>query len=314
MARVTIIGLGQVGTSLGLALKANQPNVEIAGHDLSSDRLSTAKRLGAVDRAEWNLPAALEGAGIVVLAVPLSAVDKLFGDMAPHLAAGCIVTDTVAIKGPVLAAAARYLPANVSFVGGHPIPRPDVSFSAPAAGFFQGQSYCIVASPSATQSAVSQVIRMAELIGAKPLFLDEGEHDAYIAVLEQVPALLACLLMNLAADNASWRDSQRLAGARFAALTAAALDAPDEQVAWLQVNRDLVRGRLEALQQEIGELAELLRAGDDGAVRTRVEAAHERRAAWHPGAPPPSDITSPEVPSARDSLSSLFLGKRPKRR
>ena len=58
MARVTIIGLGRIGTSLGLALKASQPKLEIVGHDLAPDRLGAARKLGAVDRTEWNLPAA----------------------------------------------------------------------------------------------------------------------------------------------------------------------------------------------------------------------------------------------------------------
>ena len=309
MARVTIIGLGRIGTSLGLALKATQPKLEVVGHDLASDRLAAARKLGAVDRTEWNLPAALEGAGLVVVSVPLHGIPKLFGEMAPFLAENCVVTDTLSVKGPVLAAAAAHLPAKVSFVGGHPVPHPELDSDAPDARLFAEQAYAIVASSTATEASVAQIIRLAELVGAKPFILDEAEHDAYAATFELIPTFLASALMEFVAGQPGWHDSQRLASARFAAITASAADAPAEQQALLLANRELLLERLAALQAELADLTDLVRAEDGDALLQRLTTTSERRAAWHPGAPPPSDVPSPEIPDSRGSITSMFLGK-----
>src|SRR5207247_2543324 len=94
VGRITIVGTGYIGTSLGLALKAQKTGVEVVGHDREYGRAGQAKKLGAVDRAEWNLPAALEGAGMVVVATPLAEIESVFGNIAELLAPGCVVTDT----------------------------------------------------------------------------------------------------------------------------------------------------------------------------------------------------------------------------
>ncbi|HEX5418339.1 MAG TPA: prephenate dehydrogenase, partial [Chloroflexota bacterium] len=287
MARVTIIGLGRIGTSLGLALKASQPKLEVVGHDLRSDSMAAARKLGAVDKTEWNLPAALEGAGLVVVSIPLGGVAKLFGEMARFLSENCVVTDTLSLKGPVLSAAAENLPSTVSFVGGHPVAHPEMDPNLPDAQLFAGQAYAIVASPTAREAAIAQVIRLAELVGAKPFIVDETEHDAYAASFEQIPALLAAALTSLAAGQPGWRDAQRLASARFAALTAPAADAPVEQQARLLGNRELLLARVEALQAELADLAALLREGSADELLKRLTSANQQRAAWHPGAPPP---------------------------
>src|SRR3989442_6828006 len=101
--RMTIVGLGLIGGSLGLALKEADRGLEIVGHNRSHEAAGRAKKLGAVDRAEWNLPRALEGAGIVVLAVAPAAMEKVMAEVAPSLEPGAIVTDVASTKVDVLA-------------------------------------------------------------------------------------------------------------------------------------------------------------------------------------------------------------------
>src|SRR5688572_17375657 len=115
--RVTIVGLGLIGGSLGMALKASGLDLEVVGHNRSQGPAGKAKKLGAVDRAEWNLPRALEGARIVVLAVAPAAMEKVLGEIAPILEPGAIVTDVTSTKADVLAWADRLLPEGSHFVG-----------------------------------------------------------------------------------------------------------------------------------------------------------------------------------------------------
>src|SRR3954453_23057254 len=93
-ARIAIIGTGLIGASVGLALKAAKVNYEIVGHDKEHGEATLAKKRGAIDRAEWNLPNTVEGASLIVCAVPVGALEKLFQDIAPFLSQGAVVTDT----------------------------------------------------------------------------------------------------------------------------------------------------------------------------------------------------------------------------
>ena len=78
---ISIIGLGLTGTSVGLGLQRTPGEFEIVGHDKDPDATGAAKKLGAINRGEWNLHRAYENADLVVLAVPLSELDELLGHM-----------------------------------------------------------------------------------------------------------------------------------------------------------------------------------------------------------------------------------------
>src|SRR5438105_799687 len=103
--RLTIIGLGQLGTSIGLALKKTGADLELVGHDKDREAISAAQKLGAVDKGEWNLYNACEGAGLIVLSLPLAGVIENINLLKDDVAPGVIVTDTASVKMPVLQAA-----------------------------------------------------------------------------------------------------------------------------------------------------------------------------------------------------------------
>lgn len=310
MARLTIIGTGFVGTSLGLALKARKANLEVVGHDRDYGRAGEAKKAGAVDRAEWNLPAALEGAGMVVVATPLSDVEKTLSEIAEFLPSGCVVTDTAPLKAPVLEWAARHLGPDHSFVGGHPIVAEPEDERKPGPDLFVDRAYCVIPADNARNEAVDQVIRLANVVGGRPMFLDAVEHDSQMAILEQLPMLLASTLMNLATRNPSWRDGQRLAGPAFGAATALAQLGAAEQRAQLRANREVVLGWIQTLQAELSELSRLLEDDDTAELTRALETAERERSTWHPGVGPQPEVPTPELPRARDQLQSFFMGKR----
>lgn len=310
MARLTIVGTGTVGTSIGLALRARKTNLEIVGHDRDYARAGEAKKQGAIDRADWNLPSALEGAGLVVVATPLAEIERTFREIAEFLPVGCVVTDTASLKAPVLELAARHLGGQVSFVGGHPIVVEADGEKNPSADLFRDRTYCVIPAENARNEAVDQVVRLANAVGARSLFLDATEHDSQMAILEQLPILLASTLMNLAAANPSWRDGQRLAGSAFGAATALAQVAAAEQGAQLLANRGVVLDWIQSLQGELASLARLIEEGETDELREVLEVAERERTAWRPGLGPAAELPAAELPRARDQLSSWFVGKR----
>lgn len=307
MNRLTIIGTGFVGTSIGLALKERKGSFEIVGHDLDHARAMEAKKLGALDRAEWNLPAALERARMVVVATPIHAMQKLFSQMAEFLEPGCIVTDTASLKGPTLEWAENSFAARASFVGGNPIVGSVDELRTPSASLFQNRTYCVVAAASATTEAVDQVIRMVKALGAEPLFIDPVEHDSHMAAVGQIPSLVAAALMTIVGTNPSWRDGQRLAGPSFGSATELSMLDPIEQRTLFEINRDVLQGWIRALQDQLGDLCRMLDEDPEG-LQAALAAARELRSAWRPGLGAQADAPAVELPRARDQFSSWFFG------
>jgi prephenate dehydrogenase len=308
VSRVTILGTGYVGTSLGLALKAHRPDLEIVGHDREYGRAGEAKKLGAIDRADWNIPSALDGASLVILATPIGTLERLLSQIGEFLQPGCVVTDTATLKAPVLGWADQYLRGRAQFVGGHPVTIDGRSRREPSPSIFQDRTYCIVPATDASDDAVEQITRLATAIGARPMFLDAAEHDSFIATVDQLPRLLASALMGVASKNPAWRDSQRLAGQVFGSATAMALDEPgDRRVSFLE-NRTALVQAIAALQDELGELTRLVELDAAEELERQLGQATDDRTAWQPGVGPQMETPATEMPRTRDQLNSWFLG------
>ena len=116
-SRITIIGTGLIGTSVGLSLASRKDRTyEIIGIDRDRNFARTAKKMGAIDREVGSLEEGLMGAAIVFLTVPVMAARRLLQDMGPYLAEGAIVTDTCSTKSDLMRWAAEYLPEGVHFI------------------------------------------------------------------------------------------------------------------------------------------------------------------------------------------------------
>ncbi len=307
MRKITIIGLGLIGGSLGLALKQSGTSASIVGHDLEHESAGKAKRRGAVDQAEWNLPRAVENADVVVLAVPVGAVKTLLGQIADHLKDGCVVTDVSSTKAQVIAWAESILPARVSFVGGHPMAGKEVSgIDSASADLLAGCTYCLCPAPSASEEAVELVSGMARAVGALPLFLDPIEHDSYVAAISHLPYLAAVALLRVPSKSSSWRDILRLAATGFRDTTRIASANPVIYRDICNTNRTNIVHWLDAYIAELSDVRKiLLEEGDaleeflreskqirDGWLEEKTEAAASKQ----------------DIPSAGDQLKQLMWG------
>ncbi|MBN1659518.1 MAG: prephenate dehydrogenase/arogenate dehydrogenase family protein [Anaerolineae bacterium] len=280
--RVTIIGLGLIGTSIGLALQGSEVVEQIVGHDKNRLASNQAKSLGAVDKVDWNLISACERADLVILATPLDAIEPTLAAIGAELRRGCVVMDTASVKQPVLAAAACNLPEGVHFVGGHPIPGRIIEGSGPEAAradLFRGGVFCVVPAARTDSSAVKLVSDLVTIVGATSLFLDAAEHDGLLAAVDHLPGLLALALMEMATSQPTWRELRKMAGPAFETITRAGSGDPTTQVAIYQANRenlvrwlDLFAGALRQVRCMVAE--------DNTALLERLTAAGAERQAW----------------------------------
>jgi prephenate dehydrogenase len=310
--RLTIVGLGLIGGSLGMAVRAAGLDLEVVGHNRSHAAAGKAQKLGAIDRAEWNLPRALEGAGVVVLAVAPAAVEKVMTDIAPHLEPGAIVTDVTSTKVDVLAWAERLLPEGSHFVGGHPMAGKETAgIEAAEAGLFRGATWCIVPGRRCAPEAVTEVERLVQAVGARPYYLDAEEHDAYVAAVSHLPFIASAAIVRTAASGPAWRDMARLAAGGFRDATRTASGDVRMHVDICRTNRAQVERWLDAYAEEVRRVRDLIAADDAGGLEAFFEAAKEARDGWLATreAPPTAEL-APPLPSTRESFAGLLFGRR----
>jgi prephenate dehydrogenase len=264
-ARITIIGTGLIGGSIGLALKAQGlPGVEIVGHDRSRGTTSQAEKIGAVDRAEHNLHRAVEGAGMVIIATPVLAVREVMEQIAPDLGEGAVVTDTSSTKVHVMRWAKELLPPYVSFVGGHPMAGKETEGIEHAeAGLFQGKAYCVCPTVDAPDSAVKSILGLIQIIGAEPIFIDPDEHDVYAGAVSHLPLMVSTAMFQLLRSSPSWTDMSVMASSGFRDMTRLASGDPRMSHDIWVTNRDSVIHWLERMSAELQKLRSLLEDAHD---------------------------------------------------
>ena len=322
--RITIVGLGFIGGSIGLALHQAEAGLEIVGHDRERGAANRAKKIGAVDKTDWNLVSACEDADLIVIAIPVGGIKSTLEAIGPYLKPGCLITDTASIKSPVVEWAEEILPDGVNFVGGDPI----ISHvGATAAGgaeggidtaradLFSGAVYCLTPAAGAAPNAVKLASDFVYLLGAQPYFLNPLEHDGLMAGVDHLPFVLSAALLGVTTESPSWREMRKLAGGAFESATGFVSADPTTYRDACLVNRENIARWIDACSEKLGELKETILAGDaeelervfDEAMVSRMRWLRAREAGdW--------EKQSSDIPSMGSFMGQLFglgmLGKR----
>lgn len=291
MQRIAIIGLGLIGGSIGRGLrdwsagesKGDKQTLEVTGFDIDLEQQHYAKKIGAVDRTEWELGKAVRDADIVVICTPVRSTRETMVDIAPLLKSGAVVTDVGSTKAQVLAWADELLPAAVSFIGGHPMAGSQLSIEGADAALFKGATWCVAPSVTASDEAVRNVLGMITALGAEPYFVDPIEHDAYVAGISHLPFVLAASLMNSLSADSSWRDMKSLTAGGFRDMTRLAGGSAAMHRDIVLTNREPIARWVDAFISDLTTFREILN-GDDEAVTVAMTAFFERardsRAEW----------------------------------
>ena len=279
--RTTIIGLGRIGSAIGLALNQTGANLELIGHDKDHEAARRAQKNGCVDRTEWNLINACDGADLVVVAIPLGEIRATLAAIGPELKQGCVVTDTAGLKCPVLTWAKETLPDSVFFVGGHPIvDKRNEDGSLPTTGLLAGATYCLTPATNTPPEALQRVSDLVEAVGAQPYFIDAAEHDGLIAAVEQLPQVLAVALQNVAGVSQSCREIRQLSGVDFYRVTRLLEGDPEKLAALCMENTPNVTRWLDDLVSHLASFQAALSSGDRETIEKVFSAGAEAYANW----------------------------------
>ena len=280
------MGTGLIGGSIGLALRARHPRVEVVGADADAAEAARALARGAVSRVAPSAAEAAAAADIVVLAVPTARVPGVLAEIAPRVAPGALVTDVASVKGPVAQAARELLPAGVAFVGGHPMAGAERGGVAHAdALLFENAVYVLTPAGGAAEGALGgeapaldpRAVWLAEAVGARAVAMDAARHDAVVAAVSHLPQLVAVALVDHAA--ATGDDALALAAGGFRDTTRVASSPFGMWGGILDANREAVVATLAAFAERLAVLARAVAAADLDALEAAFDRAAETRSA-----------------------------------
>ncbi|MFH1360345.1 MAG: prephenate dehydrogenase [Candidatus Omnitrophota bacterium] len=195
--KVTIVGVGLIGGSLGMAIKKNGLAKEVMGLARRHGPLVTAIRGGAIDKISHDYKKAVDGSDLVIFATPVKTIMELFPKVGCFLKRGCLVTDVGSIKEEIVRAAHKSLPPYVNFVGSHPVAGSEKSGNLFANADLFKDSLCVVTPTDKTnRAAVDTIKTLWTKCGALVKTLSPQEHDQILAYVSHVPHLLAYSLMD----------------------------------------------------------------------------------------------------------------------
>lgn len=267
--RVGIVGLGLIGASLGLALRGRGLAGRVIGVDTDAEAVATARRRGAIDEGTADY-AALEGADLVIAAVPPQSVVDAVLRAARAARSDAILLDVASVKASIVRTLEEALPEGARFVGGHPMAGTERRGGAAAdAALLAGRPFLIIPTMRSDAGAVDAVRSLVRSLGMRPLLLDPGVHDVIVAQVSHVPYLLAVAAVNAAEDGALG-----LGGPAFEALRRVA-GSPVEL--WVEIcmhNREAILRSLGWVRDELDRLERALSEGGLAEVLT----ASRRRA------------------------------------
>jgi len=307
--KITIVGLGLVGRSIGLALAEGTRDYSLIGHDKEPRSATAARKAKAVDGTEWNLLAACDGADVIILALPITAIRDTLQVIVDDLKPGTLLLDTASLKQPVLRWADEILPSNVDFVGGDPvIAAAGLNADDASASLLKGALFSLCPSTKASPSAVRLASGLVERIGAEAYFVDAAEHDGLLAAVEQLPAVLAAALIASTSSSSSWRDMRRMAGGQYEGSTSFASQTPSVHIDACLHNQENLARWIDTYVQELLQWKETIVSGDGERVQAAFEEAMAARLRWLNvrAAGRWEDSDRPETPTSPGFLTSLF--------
>ena len=266
--RVAVIGLGLLGGSVALAVRACVPGARVTGFDASIETRVRARELGLADAIAETAGDAVREADLVVLCVPVGAMAEAGRAIAADLPPHAVVTDVGSSKASVARALAEALPHH-AVIPAHPVAGTEQS--GPDAGFatlFRNR-WCIVTPPAdADPALVARVAAFWEALGARVETMDAEHHDRVLAVTSHLPHLIAYTIVGTASDLEEVTQSEviKYSAGGFRDFTRIAASDP---TMWRDVflnNREAVLEMLQRFTEDLTELQKAIRKGDGDAL------------------------------------------------
>ena len=278
---VSIVGVGLIGASLGLALKGAGVVREVIGVGRSSANLDQAKKMGAIDRVA-DLAEAVQSSQWIVLCVPVAQMRAIFTQLEPHLGSNTLITDAGSTKSDVILAAKEVLGKKVcQFVPAHPIAGGAQHGAAAArADLFQGKQTIICQLQENSAADVALVEEFWKVLGSNIKRISAVQHDAIYAAVSHLPHILSYALMASVLNSEDAEQKLGHAGAGFRDFTRIAASSPEMWRDICIANKQAILKELDQYLSVTGRLREMIAKEDEVGLEKVFQKASQARQKW----------------------------------
>lgn len=280
--KITIIGVGLLGGSIGLAVRQRKLAREVAGYVRRQASLKDCEKAGAVDYATTDLLAAVSNADLVVLCTPLAQMRALTEQFLPALKRGAIVTDVGSVKAGVVREVGSIVQkAGAHFVGSHPMAGGEKMGVLASRADLYANAVCVVTpGKNNNANAMRQVEKFWQSLGAHTLRLDAAQHDVLVSRSSHLPHVAAATLVNLVLDSNGPKNQAGLCATGFRDTTRVASGSPEMWRDIALVNRKNLARSLDTFVAELKNFQAALKRNDAKAVEKFFATAKQRRDDW----------------------------------
>ena len=280
--KITIVGVGLLGGSLGLAVQKRRLAERVVGYVRRKSSASEARRARAVQAATRNLREAVSDADLVILCTPLAQMRALVLKMIPALKRGALVTDVGSVKASVVRDLERLVAeAGAHFIGSHPMAGSEkTGVRAARADLFVSAICVVTPTRSSPAPALRRIEQFWKSVGSRVRRLSPAEHDRLVSQSSHLPHLLAATLTNRVLDPKKPTALADLCATGFRDTTRVASGSPEMWRDIALANRRNIIRALDAFARDLARLRRALGAGDHKWLAQWLEQARERREGW----------------------------------
>lgn len=286
--QISIIGLGQIGASAGLALGEYADDVLRVGHDKDPLIARKAKQENVIDKMTLTLSNSVKDADVVLLTLPAHEIRPTLEHIAQDLKEDAVVIDTAPIKRVVEEWADELLPPKRYYIGLSPVINPvylqefDFGIEAARKDFFKGTPMAIIAGSKANSQAVNLATSLIKLLGAKAFFVGAAEMDGLMTTTHIMPHVVSAALVSAVVTKPGWRDAQKFAGRAFAQVSEPVSfgGSPEALANMIIHNGDNVERVINDVIYALQDLRQFITEKDEEALDEYLQEVYKNRNRW----------------------------------
>lgn len=269
---ITIIGVGLIGGSIGLAIRNKKLASRVIGVGRNQSSITEAKQRGAIDVATLDIKRGVGKSDLVIIATPVNKVIEIAREVVKHLPPGAILTDVASTKTDIVTKIEGFAPSYIHYVGTHPMAgseKKGIKFASPS--MFNNTNCIITVSIDTHKKALSKIKKFWERLGSKVLVMSPDLHDKVVATVSHIPHLVAtCLVRN-------GEDFLSSAGGSFKDVTRVALSNPEMWSYIFVQNKKNILKNIDKIIWDLKQLSNLIVNDNEQELRNILEEVRSKR-------------------------------------
>jgi prephenate dehydrogenase len=281
---IFIIGLGQIGGSIGLDLIDKNTVYNVIGFDKDKRNMLAAKKLKAIDCGVTVIKDGLKRADIIIIATPIRTIPKLLASVYPRAGRHQIILDVGSTKSKILEIVSN-TKSEATFIGGHPIAGTEKEgIRGAQKNLFKKAPFILSPVIGTSREKVNRIKSLIRRLGARPIMMAPSEHDRLIALTSHLPYALSLALMNIATNEIKKTGEFRnLIGGSFRSATRVAMSSPILTIDMFKTNKKEIVRAIDNMIKELNFLKKTMNYNSETRLKSIITKAGKKRREWPDG-------------------------------